>query len=93
MKKKARILKWDPLGWGEDIVYCDAPYCESPASKTVPVSEDEAGDSTRNLCAPCAEAYAIGVQHGTFRTLAELRADLRNPVSKRRQRGKGSLGR
>jgi hypothetical protein len=46
--------------------FCDNEYCEHPAVKRVPVSEDEAGDSTRWFCEACENAYAIGVQHGTL---------------------------
>lgn len=74
MKKKPQKLKWDPLGCGPDIIYCDNTCCEAPAFASVIVSEGKAGDSTRNFCAPCAEAYTIGVQHGTLITLEELRA-------------------
>jgi len=64
-------------------VYCDIPYCESPAITTVEVSVKRIGDSTRNFCAPCAEAYTIGVQHGTFRTLAEVRTTARATTRKK----------
>ncbi len=88
MDKRKRKLKWDPLGSGEDIVYCDNPYCESPAFKTVTVSEDRPGDSERNFCNPCAEAYAVGVQHGRFTALAEAS----ERTSKPRRRGRGRRG-
>lgn len=77
MKNTKQQLKWDPLGCGEDIVYCDNLSCESPAFTTVSVSENNAGDSARNFCAPCAEAYTVGVRHGTLKALAELRAEQR----------------
>jgi hypothetical protein len=93
MKTEANELEWDPLGCGKDIVYCDNPYCESPAFETVSVSEESAGDSTRNYCAPCAEAYTVGVQHGTFRTLADLREAQREPAPKRQRCGKKDLDR
>ena len=54
--------------------YCENQYCENEAYTKVRVSVHRTGDSVRNFCAPCAEAYTIGVQHGTFRTRAELRA-------------------
>jgi hypothetical protein len=44
--------------------YCDNQFCESEAVETVPVSVKTAGDSDRNFCAACYEAYVIGVQHG-----------------------------
>ena len=44
--------------------YCDNSFCESEAIETVSVSVDRAGDSKRNFCAACYEAYTIGVQHG-----------------------------
>ena len=54
------------------IKYCDNQFCESPAFTKVRVSVHRSGDSVRHFCAPCAEAYTIGVQHGTFRTRAEF---------------------
>ena len=72
MIKKVKNPKWNSLGCGEGIIYCDNMYCESPAFSSVVVSEDKAGDSTRNFCAPCAEAYAIGVRHGSLGTLEDL---------------------
>lgn len=56
--------------------YCDMPGCESEAMETVPVSENEAGDSQRNLCHPCDEAYTIGLQHADFERVRPLRAIL-----------------
>jgi hypothetical protein len=53
--------------------FCDNPFCESPAVETVKVSEKRLGDSKRNYCAPCLEAYYVGVQHGSMRTVAELK--------------------
>ena len=64
-------------------VYCDNQYCESPAFTKVKVSVKRTGDSTRNFCAPCAEAYMIGVQHGTFRTLTEVRSAARVDTQKK----------
>lgn len=90
MKRNAPKLKWDPLGYGPDIVYCDNPYCESPAFETITVSEERAGDSTRNFCAPCAGAYNVGVQHGTLTTLAELRLAKRRRLRGRAGGGKSS---
>lgn len=44
--------------------YCDNQFCESEATKTVPVSVKRAADSKRHFCEACYEAYVIGVQHG-----------------------------
>ena len=44
--------------------YCDNQFCESEATKTVPVSVQRAADSERHFCEACYEAYVIGVQHG-----------------------------
>jgi len=54
--------------------YCENFYCEGEATTKVRVSGKRAGDSVRYFCDLCAEVYTIGVQHGTFRTLAEVRA-------------------
>jgi len=55
--------------------YCENEFCESEAVTKVRVSVHRTGDSVRYFCAPCAEAYTIGVQHGSFRTRTELRAE------------------
>jgi hypothetical protein len=44
--------------------FCDNQFCENEAVKTVPVSVRHSGDSERQFCAACYEAYTIGVQHG-----------------------------
>jgi hypothetical protein len=44
--------------------YCDNQFCESEATKTVPVFVHRAVDSKRHFCEACYEAYVIGVQHG-----------------------------
>jgi hypothetical protein len=44
--------------------FCDNEFCENEAVETVPVSVRQSGDSERKFCAPCYEAYVIGVQHG-----------------------------
>lgn len=46
--------------------FCDNQFCENEAIKTVPVSVRHAGDSKRNFCGACYEAYVIGVQHGRY---------------------------
>lgn len=53
--------------------FCDNYLCESEATVTVPVSEDQAFDSTRNFCAVCHEAYTIGCQHGRRRETSVIR--------------------
>ena len=53
--------------------YCDIDCCEAPAIERVSVSVKQAGDSVRNFCAGCLEAYLIGVQHGKKSAVAELR--------------------
>ncbi len=58
--------------------YCDNYFCENEAIKTVEVSVERAGDSQRKFCAPCYEAYLIGVQHG--RISENPMAFLRNDV-------------
>ncbi len=55
-------------------IYCDVRNCEAPAIKKVSVSVKRAGDSIRNFCGGCLEAYTIGVQHGRKIELAEPRA-------------------
>lgn len=52
------------------IVYCDAEYCEAPATERVIVSVDGPHDDTRNYCAACYEVYMIGVQHGRWHEAA-----------------------
>ena len=47
-----------------DTVFCDNPLCSFEATVSVKVSEETAGDSRRNYCASCYEAYVVGVQHG-----------------------------
>ena len=47
-------------------VYCDNPYCQSPAAKIVRVSVDRAGDEQRAYCAVCEEVFSSGVQHGRY---------------------------
>jgi hypothetical protein len=53
-----------------ETAFCDNPLCENPAIETVSVSLELAGDSKRNYCAPCLEAYYVGVQHGRIETVA-----------------------
>jgi hypothetical protein len=55
-------------------IYCDVGNCEAPATEKVVVSVKRAGDSVRNFCGGCLEAYTIGVQHGRKITSAELHA-------------------
>lgn len=52
--------------------FCENEYCDSPGAKVVPVSVERPSDETRTFCAPCEEAYTIGVQHG--RKVAEAKA-------------------
>ena len=47
--------------------FCQNQYCDNPAVKRVPVSENRPSDSTRNFCVACEEAYSIGVQHGEMK--------------------------
>ena len=72
MKTYLDILK---LNRRRKTTYCDNQYCENEAFTKVRVSVHRTGDSVRYFCAPCSEAYTIGVQHGTFRTRKELRAE------------------
>jgi len=66
------------------VTWCDVFVCEAPASHKAPVSANRAFDGTRNFCEGCLEAYYIGVQHGTMRTLAEMQAKRRRKPSKRK---------
>jgi len=67
--------------------YCENECCENEAVTKVRVSMHRTGDSVRHFCAPCAEAYTIGVQHGTFRTRTELRKERasKNQADKEKQ--------
>lgn len=56
--------------------YCENYLCERPAVKDVLVSVMSAGDEVRSLCAPCEEAYAWGVQHGTSLVSAAVKQAL-----------------
>ena len=60
---KSVLDKFDVSGESE-TEFCDNYLCKNEATKTVPVSVRRAGDSERNFCEACYEAYVIGVQHG-----------------------------
>lgn len=83
MKTYLDILK---LNQRKSATYCDNQFCENEAFTKVRVSVHRTGDSVRHFCAPCAEAYTIGVQHGTFRTRTELKAEqaAKRPNTRRR---------
>ena len=53
--------------------FCGMPECDNEAVVTVPVSTDVDAVVMRRLCHPCAEAYAVGCQHGRFRAVRILR--------------------
>jgi hypothetical protein len=49
--------------------YCQNPYCENEATKTIPVSVDRPSDQKRALCAVCEEVYTWGIQHGQITSM------------------------
>ena len=59
---------------GEMLLDCEAV-------KPVPVSVNGPGDETRWLCRPCATAYEMGVQHGTFCPLPGVATEARPGAS------------
>lgn len=56
--------------------FCENGSCEAEATTRVPVSLERTGDAVRYFCDLCAEAYTIGVQHGSFRTRTELKKEM-----------------
>ena len=53
--------------------YCENDPCETEAVRVVPVSLGETEVEFKKLCYTCGEAYDTGAQHGTFRTIRQLR--------------------